>query len=231
MKYMKDGQKLPDINKHGRLTRLARSGKEPGERAKALRTVPSESGAGNLGEEDPNPVLTQHLQLKEARKERLREEGRLYRASLDEPEPTRDAVMRVIDMISKGFTGPEACEAMEISLYAFYATLGRHKDIKAAADQARLDYAHARVADMYRRVEEEPDPQKARIYADIVKWEVSKVLPKFYGDKLDVTSAGEGIKFAINFNGAAPEKAINDLSNTKQVRHDDEDQGSTTISD
>lgn len=137
--------------------------------------------------------------------------------------------MRVIDMVSKGHTAPEACTALEISLYSFYRMLSRHPDMKAAADQARLDYAHARVADLYRRVEEEPDAQKARIYADLVKWEVSKVLPKFYGDKLDVTSAGEGIRFAINFNGAAPEKAINELSNTDAARQISEDQGSTTI--
>lgn len=223
-RYTKDGQKKPDINSKGRLTRLARSGMEPGERAAKQRALDKAgTEAARNGREIPeeaNPVVVQHQLLKEARLQRLREEGEKFKEGADKMAP-KEKVMAVIGMISCGHTGPEACDALGISLYSYYNHLARDPEVKRAADEARLEYAHARVADMYRRVEEEPDPQKARIYADIVKWEVSKVLPKFYGDRIDVTSNGEGIRFNIGIPPKPAERVINEVSNAEEVRQGD----------
>ena len=40
----------------------------------------------------------------------------------------------------------------------------------------------------------EPDVQRARLIVDTKKWTMSKKLPRKYGDKLDVTTAGEPIQ-------------------------------------
>jgi hypothetical protein len=40
--------------------------------------------------------------------------------------------------------------------------------------------------------------QRSRLRTDTRKWLLSKVLPKVYGDKIDVTSAGKQVGFAIN---------------------------------
>jgi len=52
----------------------------------------------------------------------------------------------------------------------------------------RLDEAHE-------IARSEPDPQRARIIIDLIKWEASKILPKEYGDKLEVEATVQG---AIN---------------------------------
>lgn len=40
--------------------------------------------------------------------------------------------------------------------------------------------------------------QRSRLRVDTRKWLLSKVLPKVYGDKIDVTSNGKGVGLAIN---------------------------------
>lgn len=41
------------------------------------------------------------------------------------------------------------------------------------------------------------DPQSARVAADILKWSSSKLKPKKYGDKLDLTSDGKQLPTPI----------------------------------
>lgn len=60
-------------------------------------------------------------------------------------------------------------------------------------------YARARAMQTEALVDEIPaladdeskDPQRSRLQVDARKWVASKILPRKYGDKLDVTSAGE----------------------------------------
>ena len=44
------------------------------------------------------------------------------------------------------------------------------------------------------------DVNHKRLRVDTRKWLLSKVLPKVYGDKLDLTSAGEKVGLSININ-------------------------------
>lgn len=54
------------------------------------------------------------------------------------------------------------------------------------------------------------DPQAARVAGDLLKWTASKLKPKKYGDKLDLTSDGKQLPTPIISIAAAPEtKEIN----------------------
>lgn len=54
------------------------------------------------------------------------------------------------------------------------------------------------------------DPQAARVAGDLKKWTASKLKPKKYGDKLDLTSDGKQLPTPIISIAAAPEnKEIN----------------------
>ena len=69
--------------------------------------------------------------------------------------------------------------------------------LKDRLDAAREDYAHARQTLMHQMIQDEPDPVRARLIADCIKWELSKVLPRFYGDRVAI-DAPDGISFALN---------------------------------
>ena len=64
-----------------------------------------------------------------------------------------------------------------------------------------LQYARAREeqADFYADeiteiADTEPDPNRARVRVDARKWVASKLKPKKYGEKLDLTSGGEKLQ-------------------------------------
>lgn len=214
----------PATNSAGRMNSLARSGKAPGQRRKeelaaklglGLNGKPLEKSPGMLrveqlhaaalkgeGVEDPenpawkeDPIVAAYKQRAEMRRARLLGEGAKYREGKEQATPTR-LVHEVIAMVRNGHTTGEACDALGVNPYSLGVVLHRDAEAAAALDQARKDYAHARVADIYRRIDEEPDPQRARLYADVVKWEVSKCFPAFYGERMQV-EAGPGITFNI----------------------------------
>lgn len=80
--------------------------------------------------------------------------------------------------------------------------------------RAKDEQADTNAEDLQEIVEEvrsgKLDPQSARVAADILKWTSSKLKPKKYGDKLDLTSDGKQLPTPIISIAAAPEtKEIN----------------------
>lgn len=85
-------------------------------------------------------------------------------------------------------------------------------------------YARAKMIGMEVRFEEmidlaknEEDVQRARLMIDVIKWQLSKELPKKYGEKLDMTSDGE--KLIINFGTAKSQfvKNKNEKRNNRNI--------------
>ena len=65
--------------------------------------------------------------------------------------------------------------------------------------KSREEYAASKVAQMYDFAVNEPEVPRARLLCDIVKWEVAKVLPKLYGDKIQAVDAdGNQLSIVIN---------------------------------
>jgi hypothetical protein len=233
-------QSKPEINNGGRLTRLARAGKKPGERAREIRTKevgldvagkiinpdgsrmtpeqvdtalintyqravtgkPGRESKGETAPDDENPVLTQYQLRQAAREWMLKEAGLKFHLGRGQVA-TEQNIADIIEMTRNGYTMVECAGALDVSTGAVYSYLQRHPEAKKAVEAARLDYAHARVARLYEDIANEPDPQRARLLADVVKWEVSKVLPAYYGDRQPATPAGQGVVFQFNL-GAKP---------------------------
>lgn len=69
------------------------------------------------------------------------------------------------------------------------------EDIIEIADDSSLDYTTVERDDgSYKTVIDREHVQRSRLRVDARKWTASKLKPRKYGDKVDVTSGGEPIK-------------------------------------
>lgn len=97
---------------------------------------------------------------------------------------TDEQLLTILEDHASGKTIAEACRCRGIEPNgAIYERLSGSL-LAGVYAQARQAYAHNRVSSIYDAVQNEPDVQRARLYADVAKWEVSKVLPRIYGDQV-----------------------------------------------
>jgi hypothetical protein len=74
--------------------------------------------------------------------------------------------------------------------------------------RARLyDVWADQIVDIPDAMESPEEVHKARLQVDSRKWLLSKLLPKQYGDKVDVTSGGETLVRSIDLNVIHPKRA------------------------
>ena len=75
---------------------------------------------------------------------------------------------------------------------AFKAWLKEDEEIQAQYARATYERANSIFEDMFDIADDkEGDPARDRLRLDTRKWALSKMYPKKYGDKLDLTSDGE----------------------------------------
>jgi hypothetical protein len=103
---------------------------------------------------------------------------------------------RIIALHADGETLRGACEANGISRSSLWRQCEKSEELRAALAQAREHSAHCKLDDVYWIARTEPEVERAKLLADITRWEVSKVLPHLYGDKLKVESP-DGVVFSI----------------------------------
>lgn len=77
------------------------------------------------------------------------------------------------------------------TLYSWLATKTDFSDKYARACKIRREFKFEALEDI---IDKEQDVQRARLKADVIKWQLSKEEPKKYGDKVDVTSGGDKIE-------------------------------------
>lgn len=81
------------------------------------------------------------------------------------------------------------------------------EEILEIADDGSNDYMSITKGDETYNVEDREVTNRSRLRVDSRKWYLSKVLPKKFGDKVDVTTGGEAIKgntiILKDFNGTA----------------------------
>ena len=189
----------------------ARGQKAAEERAKVMSEMAAESAkiAGGTKEQPvtadlaSNPVWQAYEERRQANLARMQAEGEAWKEAEKNPA-TVEQTQRAIALMANGYTVREACELLGYSYPAINKTMYRSEELRQAADHAREQYAHERVRRMHEIIRDEPDAARARVLADAIKWEVSKVLPKFYGDKLDVGINDKAV-FSINL-GTSPSK-------------------------
>jgi hypothetical protein len=103
---------------------------------------------------------------------------------------SNDAIAAILGRLEDGLTLPVACAEAGLNYSNVAKRIRADPELTTAYAHARELYSHFRVAEMYEVARNEPDVQRAKLLTDIAKWEVSKVLPKIYGERtaLDVTT-------------------------------------------
>lgn len=101
----------------------------------------------------------------------------------------RDIADRVLARIAEGSSLRKASQAEGVAPMTVLDNVRRDPELS-------VHYARARQAGLETRADklmdtawdETIEPARLRIIVDAQKWELSKLLPKVYGDKLDVTA-------------------------------------------
>lgn len=130
-----------------------------------------------------------------------------------------DKFNSLIELIEQGFALSKACKKVGVSNSTVYEYLNENKEAAnkyARACECRADLKFESIEEDYNS---NPilDPETGRIdpawvslqrlKIDAKKWELSKLMPKKYGDKLDIdhTTKGERITPPITWNEPPPE--------------------------
>ena len=111
----------------------------------------------------------------------------------------------IFDDISKGMSLRKSCEQNGLPRITFFDWIDKNEKEADRYTRARQQGIEARFESIEEDYSEEPqrDPetgkidsawvQLQRLKIDSKKWELSKLAPKKYGDKIDVTSKGESV--------------------------------------
>lgn len=132
------------------------------------------------------------------------------------PKETEEIFMDICqNVIENGMSFNSAIEASPITRTTFYKLILRHVTLKEAynyAREVRCDTLFEQIVDISDNMHEgietitsstdvtikKSDAFRHRqLQIDARKWVVSKMLPKKYGDKIDVTSNGEKIDVPV----------------------------------
>lgn len=108
-----------------------------------------------------------------------------------------DQLLHIIELHGEGEPLKLACEAFGISRMGFMNRVNGNSDLLARLAAAREQSAHSKVDGAWAIARTEPDVERARLLSDLCRWEVSKVLPTLYGDRLKV-DAPDGVVFSLN---------------------------------
>lgn len=95
--------------------------------------------------------------------------------------------------------------------------LVKHPDFAMMYAKAKEQQLHAMAEDIVDISRDDTiDPADKRVQIDTLKWLLSKLIPRTYGDKLDVTSGGEALKM----DGASIDARVQSIIMTARARRD-----------
>lgn len=102
----------------------------------------------------------------------------------------------IADIVSKmedGLNLLQVCRAAGVNYGNVARRIHESPELTALYARSRSAYAHAKVDELHDIAINEPDVMRARLRCDVLKWEISKVLPKIYGERtvLDVTTTNK----------------------------------------
>lgn len=98
-----------------------------------------------------------------------------------------DEQQAFIDLISCGQTVERALSLRGITEYRYAKWRSELPAFEQALRIARAMVIDRRIDRMHETAKDEPDVNRARLMIDTDKWLASKLIPKVYGDKLDIT--------------------------------------------
>jgi hypothetical protein len=103
----------------------------------------------------------------------------------------RSRIPEVLEDIASGSSLRSACEFVGYKASTFLDWVAEDPQLAEQYARARTLQAEHYADEIVRIADSAIDAQKARLQVDARKWVAAKLLPKKYGDKLDVTSGGE----------------------------------------
>lgn len=124
------------------------------------------------------------------------------------PHLSEECIASVIEKMGGGLTLKDACGEAGIDYPNVVRRISDSENLKQLHTRAREDYAHFKVQQMHTIASDEGiDVKRARLMCDNIKWEAARVLPKVYGDKLEVGGPGPGGAFVIDISTKQQEPA------------------------
>ena len=135
------------------------------------------------------------------------------------PHISDEQIIAVIERMAEGLNLKESAAIDGFSIKNIYTRINASPELKDLHARAREDYQRIRVDEMNDIAKTEPDVARARLRCDNIKWEAARVLPKVFGDAVnlkhsnpeggpvqhEVRTAGE-LAREILFDVAKPEK-------------------------
>jgi len=107
---------------------------------------------------------------------------------------TKELAEKICRHITNGGTLNKLCNKKAFpnrdTVYNWLLIHGEFADMYTRACEIRREIKFESLTDM---IDQEENPQKARLKLDAIKWQLSKEEPRKYGDRLDLTSGGERI--------------------------------------
>lgn len=93
----------------------------------------------------------------------------------------------VCSLVAMGKPVAEACQRAGITEYRYYQWIAQLPAFEQAVRGARAMLAERHLAQLDELVFSEPDTQRLGIMQRHFHWKAGKLIPKVYGDKLDIT--------------------------------------------
>lgn len=103
---------------------------------------------------------------------------------------TKEQVVSVLDRMFDGMTFKAACEAEGLKRKTVFDAIDTY-ELAATYARAKEGYAMARVDEMDYIAQTEDDVGRARLRCDNIKWEMSRVASRIYGDKTQTEITGK----------------------------------------
>lgn len=111
---------------------------------------------------------------------------------------TDDLAVELCTQIAEGRSLRKICDREDMpALRTVMYWLRDNESFLQQYTRAREEQAESYADEIIDIADTEPDANKARVRVDSRKWVVSKLLPKKYGDKLDLTSMGKELPAPI----------------------------------
>lgn len=104
------------------------------------------------------------------------------------PNITPQKLNEIFAIMANGESFRSACETVNLPRQTTLDRIYDDKNLLGQYTHARQKGLQHKIDTIYEKIETERDYQKARLYVDTLKWHISKVLPKLYGEHLTVSA-------------------------------------------
>ena len=122
---------------------------------------------------------------------------------------TKELANDICELISEGKSLRSVCRQDDMPVMStIWRWIGENEDFQKQYAQATEERAEALAEDMLEIADDlKGDTARDKLRIDTRKWAASKMKPKKYGDKLDLTTKGESIAQVGGFNYVKPENS------------------------